>query len=137
MQHPLQNVLVVDDHRDTAEMIAEFLREVGFVSHTANNGLDALRIYDALRPALIITDESLAGTITGSDLVRVLRRKYGPAVGRALFLTGAPEAVSSLPTDVVLEKPMDLETLIAAVRSILGSPPAARESEAAASARPP
>jgi len=128
MQHPLQNVLVVDDHRDTAEMIAEFLREVGFVSHTANNGLDALRIYDALRPALIITDESLAGTITGSDLVRVLRRKYGPAVGRALFLTGAPEAVSSLPTDVVLEKPMDLETLIAAVRSILGEPPAARQS---------
>ena len=128
MQHPLQIVLVVDDHRDTAEMIAEFLREVGFVSHTANNGLDALRIYDALRPALIITDESLAGTITGSDLVRVLRRKYGPAVGRALFLTGAPEAVSSLPTDVVLEKPMDLETLIAAVRSILGEPPAARQS---------
>jgi DNA-binding response OmpR family regulator len=128
MQHPLQNVLVVDDHRDTAEMIAEFLREVGFVSHTANNGLDALRIYDALRPALIITDESLAGTITGSDLVRVLRRKYGPAVGRALFLTGAPDAVSSLPTDVVLEKPVDLETLIAAIRSILGEPPAARQS---------
>ena len=39
-------------------MIAEFLREVGFDSHTANTGLDALRIYDALRPALIITDES-------------------------------------------------------------------------------
>jgi len=116
-------------------MIAEFLREVGFDSHTANTGLDALRIYDALRPALIITDESLAGTIAGSELVRVLRRKYGPAVGRALFLTGAPETVSSLPTDVVLEKPVDLETLIAAVRSILGGPPAARESGAAASAR--
>ncbi len=116
-------------------MIAEFLREVGFDSHTANTGLDALRIYDALRPALIITDESLAGTIAGSELVRVLRRKYGPAVGRALFLTGAPDTVSSLPTDVVLEKPVDLETLIAAVRSILGGPPAARESGAAASAR--
>src|SRR2546422_7122343 len=124
MQHPLQNVLVVDDHRDTAEMIAEFLREVGFVSHTANNGLDALRIYDALRPALIITDESLAGTITGSDLVRVLRRKYGPAVGRALFLTGAPEAVSSLPPEAVLEESMDLETPIAAGPSILREPPA-------------
>ena len=128
MQHPLQSVLVVDDHGETAKMIAEFLREVGFDSHTANTGLDALRIYDALRPALIITDESLAGTITGSDLVRVLRRKYGPTVGRALFLTGAPDMVRSLPTDVVLEKPVDLETLIAAVQSILGKPPAARES---------
>ena len=135
MHHSSQIVLVVDDHRDTAAMIAEFLREVGFDSHTATSGLDALRIYDAVRPALIITDESLAGTIAGSELVRVLRRKYGPAVGRALFLTGAPETVSSLPTDVVLEKPVDLETLIAAVRSILGGPPAARESGAAASAR--
>ena len=120
--------MVVDDHRDTAEMIAEFLREVGFDSHTANSGLDALRIYDTLRPTLIMTDESLAGTITGSDLVRVLRRRYGPAVGRALFLTGAPDTVSALPTDVVLEKPIDLDTLVAAVQSILGKPPAARES---------
>jgi len=128
MHHSSQIVLVVDDHRDTAAMIAEFLREVGFDSHTATSGLDALRIYDAVRPALIITDESLAGTITGSDLVRVLRRKHGPAVGRVLFLTGAPDTVTALPTDVVLEKPVDLETLIASVRSILGNPPAARES---------
>src|SRR5947207_15761201 len=110
MQHPLQIVLVVDDHRDTAEMIAEFLREVGFDSHTANTGLDALRIYDALRPALIITDESLAGTIAGAALVRVLRRKYGPAAGRALFLTGAPDTVIALPTDVVVERPVALGT---------------------------
>src|SRR5438876_4121767 len=109
MQHPLQIVLVVDDHRDTAEMIAEFLREVGFVSHTANNGLDALRIYDALRPALIITDESLAGTITGSDLVPVLRRKYGPAAGPPSFLPGAPGPVGSLPPDVVWERRMTRE----------------------------
>src|SRR5437763_15683580 len=128
MQDPAQVVLVVDDHRETAEMIAEFLREVGFDSHSATNGLDALRIYDALRPALIITDESLAGSITGSDVVRVLRRKYGSSVGPVLFLTGAPETVSARPTDVVLEKPVDLETLIATVRSILGKPPPARES---------
>jgi DNA-binding response OmpR family regulator len=128
MQQSTQIVLVVDDHADTAGMIAEFLREVGFDSRTAGTGLDALRMYDGLRPALVITDESLIGTMTGSDLVRVLRRKYGPAVGRALFLTGAPDNVRALPTDVVLEKPVDLDTLLAAIRSILGEPPAARES---------
>jgi DNA-binding response OmpR family regulator len=128
MQHPVQIVLVVDDHTDTAEMLAEFLREVGFDSRTAGTGLDALRMYDAVRPALVITDESLTGTMTGSDLVRVLRRKYGAAVGRALFLTGIPDDVIALPTDVVLEKPVDLDTLLAAIRSILGEPPAAQQS---------
>ena len=122
MQHSANVVLVVDDHADTATVISEMLEIAGFVPYTANGGLDALRVYDAVRPTLVITDESLAGSITGSDLMRVLRRKYGGAVGRTLFLTGAPEQVRCLATDIVLEKPVDLETLIAAVRSLIGAP---------------
>jgi len=92
----------------------------GFVAHTAGTGLEALRQYDALRPSLVMTDETLAGDITGSELVQILRRKYGPAVGPALFLTGSPGEVKCLPTDVILEKPFGFAKLIAAVRSVLG-----------------
>ena len=127
MQGSRQVVLVVDDRQDTADVISELLEMDGFVTRTAYSGLDALRLYDALKPALVITDESLTGSVTGSDLLRTLRRKYGQkAVGRALFLTGLPELVSALPTDLVLEKPVGCETLLAAVHTLLGSP-AARE----------
>jgi DNA-binding response OmpR family regulator len=127
MQHAVHTVLVVDDHQDTAEMLAEFLGEAGFHAQIATSALEALRVYETLRPALVITDEGL-GTMTGSDLLRVLRRKYGAAVGRALFLTGDPDAVTALPGDVVLEKPIGLDALIAAIYSILGQPPAAQNS---------
>jgi DNA-binding response OmpR family regulator len=114
-----QLVLVVDDHRETAELISEVLQDAGFAALTAHSGLDALRIYEAHRPSLVVTDQSLVGGITGSDLLRALRRKYGPAVGRAVFLTGAPETVEGLPTDVVIEKPVSLDTLRTAVRTVL------------------
>lgn len=127
MQAAGQVVLVVDDHRDTADVVSEVLEIDGFVVHTAYSALDALRFYDALKPWLVITDESLTGSVTGSDLLRTLRRKYGEeAVGRALFLTGAPEQVTALPTDLVLEKPVGCDTLLAAVHTLLG-PPAARK----------
>jgi DNA-binding response OmpR family regulator len=127
MQRSGQIILVVDDYRDTADLISEVLELDGFVARTAYTSLDAVRLYDALKPALVITDESLSGTVTGSDLLRTLRRKYGPeVVGRALFLTGLPKQVSALPTDLVLEKPIGCETLLAAVHTLLG-PTAARE----------
>jgi len=122
-----QLVLIVDDHREAAELIAEFLRECGFAALTASTGLDALRLYDTQRPSLVITDQGLRDGISGSDLLRTLRRKYGPAVGRALFLTGSPELVDCGDGDMVLEKPVGLDELLAAVRAALEGLPAARQ----------
>jgi DNA-binding response OmpR family regulator len=127
MAAPGKSILVVDDYKDTAELIAEMLRMEGFTPCAAGNVLEAVKLYEQVRPALVITDEYLGGSTTGSDLLRVLRRKYGDAVGRALVITGLPEEVTVLPTDVVLEKPLDLDRLVAVVRGLLGEPPAARE----------
>jgi CheY-like chemotaxis protein len=112
-------ILVVDDHRETAELISEMLRLEGLTCFTATSELQALKLYERVRPGLVITDEYLAGSTTGSDLLRVLRRKYGTAVGRALILTGSPQDVPPS-SDVVLEKPFDLSYLVAAVRQLLG-----------------
>jgi DNA-binding response OmpR family regulator len=127
MQSPQQIVLVVDDHRETADVIAEILREGGIAALAAYSGLDALRLYDAHRPAVVITDQSLQDGVTGSDLLRALRRKYGAAVGRAVFLTGAPENVDCPESDLLLEKPISIETLLTTVRALLDRSPAARE----------
>ncbi|TME44826.1 MAG: response regulator [Chloroflexi bacterium] len=124
-----QVILVVDDHNDTAELIAEMLRMEGFTSFATASVLEAVNLYERIRPALVITDEYLAGSTMGSDLLRVLRRKYGDAVGRALIITGLPDEVSVLSTDVVLEKPLDLDRLVAVVRALLGGPPAARQAQ--------
>ena len=129
MTAPGQAILVVDEHKETAEVISEMLGMEGFTCLAATSELEALNLYEQSRPTLVITDEHLAGSITGSDLLRVLRRKYGEAVGRALVITGLPEDVAVLSNDVVLEKPLDLRKLVAVVREMLGEPPTAREAD--------
>lgn len=122
-----REILVVDDHNETAELISVMLRMEGYTCFAAATELQALKLYDEVRPALVITDEYLAGSTTGSDLLRVLRRKYGRNVGRALVITGLPGDVRVLSTDVVIEKPFDLCKLVDVVRWILGEPPKVQE----------
>ena len=45
------HVLIVDDNEDAAEMLAAALQARGFVTHTAHDGLQALDILSAVRPA--------------------------------------------------------------------------------------
>src|SRR5437016_8099421 len=54
-----QVILVVDDHNDTAELIAEMLRMEGFTSFATASVLEAVNLYERSRPALVITDSIL------------------------------------------------------------------------------
>ena len=105
-------VLIVDDDADLLDVIAEVLQTLGRVCvHTARSGLEALRVYDAVDPALVILDEGLAD-MGGSELLRRLRRHNSHASRPALFVTGARSSVSCLPGDVILEKPVELRRLL-------------------------
>src|SRR5436190_871334 len=53
----VDTILLVDDHRDAREAMAELLRQEGFAVALAANGREALAIlYTGLRPCLIIMD---------------------------------------------------------------------------------
>jgi DNA-binding response OmpR family regulator len=111
-------VLLVDDDADSAEVVAELLGTRGITAHAALTGASALKLYEELRPALVIADQKLPD-IEGSVLVAKLREKFGAAVGPALFMTGLKSSVKSLPTDIVLEKPVDFDTLLSVVEKLL------------------
>jgi hypothetical protein len=50
-------------------------RMEGFTSFATASVLEAVKLYEQIRPTLVISDEYLAGSTTGSDLLRVLRHK--------------------------------------------------------------
>lgn len=111
-------VLVVDDDEEVANSVAEVLESQGIPASTARSWLQALQLFDSIRPSLLIVDHGLPG-MSGDSLVRLLREKFTGAVGPVLFLTGSPSAVHALPPDIVLEKPAELDVLVATVRSLL------------------
>ena len=112
-------ILIIDDNQDLLDVHAEVLLTLGSVRvHKARSGLEALRLYDAVDPALVILDEGLAD-MRGSELLRRLRQDHSRARRPALFVTGAGSSVQCLPGDVVLEKPVDMQRLLDVVQVLV------------------
>lgn len=82
-------VVVVDDHRIFAELLAETLGQAGLeVLGTVTTAAEAVRLVGAVRPAVVVLDQNLPdadGTATVHELKRV-----APGV-RVLMLTSAVE----------------------------------------------
>lgn len=72
--HERRFVLVVDDNRDAADSLAEWLRHTGHHVEVAYSGLSALASVRALQPDVVICDLGLP-EITGYDFALAVRRE--------------------------------------------------------------
>jgi CheY-like chemotaxis protein len=114
------HVLVVDDDPDVRWITAEEFREIGCTVAEADSGRIALAMLERDEPCdLMVVDLMMPG-LSGADTVRLARRTR-PAL-KALFINGYADRScfeGELDNDVVLKKPFELETLVAAVRTAL------------------
>ncbi|WP_326535271.1 hybrid sensor histidine kinase/response regulator [Pseudorhodoferax sp.] len=108
--------LVVDDNRDAADSLAEFLQALGLDTGVAYSGAQALELLPSLRPDLAILDIGMPG-MDGYELARRLRQL--PEGGRTLLvaLTGwgqqrDREATAAAGFDHHLVKPLDPDALL-------------------------
>ncbi len=65
-------ILVIDDNLVVRHVLARTLARAGYAVTTAENGRDAMTLFDRLRPALIITDLFMPEA-DGFDTIRGLR----------------------------------------------------------------
>ncbi|KQP18746.1 ATP-binding protein [Pseudorhodoferax sp. Leaf265] len=111
--------LVVDDNRDAADSLAEFLQAIGMATAVAYSGDQALDLLPGLRPDLAILDIGMPG-MDGYELARRLRRHPAGRDALLVALTGwgqerDREATAQAGFDHHLVKPLDPEQLIALV----------------------
>ncbi|MDI3316097.1 MAG: response regulator transcription factor [Bacillota bacterium] len=130
---PGTRVLVVEDERKLAEMIADFLRAQGYACETAADGLTALDRFASGRaePDFVILDLMLPG-LDGLEVCRRIRSRSRVPI---LILTARGEEADrllglELGADDYMVKPFSLRELAARVRAIL------RRSRGEASASP-
>lgn len=81
--HAGMRVLVVDDNRDAAEMVATVLEMEGHETRAVNDGAQALDCVEQYRPHVVVLDIGLPG-IDGYEVARRLRRL--PAAREALLI---------------------------------------------------
>jgi CheY-like chemotaxis protein len=112
----MANVLVVDDHPDVAETLAEVLRLTGHDARPFLSGPDALAALAGFRPDACVLDLRMPG-MDGFELAGRLRAALGPGA-TLVALSGELGAVGdgrAWVFDRVFAKPPDLGRLLDAL----------------------
>jgi class 3 adenylate cyclase len=116
-------ILVVDDQRANAEMIAGVLQARGYEVLTALNGESALELVAANEPDLLVCDILMPG-MSGYELCQRLRADPATTLLPVILVTSLDpqsERVTGIKAgaDDFLSKPVNWEELFARVKSLL------------------
>ena len=107
-------VLVVDDHEDTADLHAAILEEAGAIAYRATSLLDALTYVAQRAVSLLVSDIAMPGG-TGVDLIRLVRQRNNgvPAIAvTANLLPSTSELLFLSGFDAVIYKPVEPSLLV-------------------------
>jgi DNA-binding NtrC family response regulator len=121
---PAPLILIIEDDSHIGGLVSEVLREAGYRTHLLPDA-NAARSPEvhALRPAAVISDLVVEGVGPPAEVASQLGRIF-PGVPVTL-MTGVPpnrRLQLGVHHGLVLEKPFDLEALLAAVASMVGQP---------------
>ncbi|HEY7172486.1 MAG TPA: response regulator transcription factor [Vicinamibacterales bacterium] len=116
-------VLVVEDDRDIADLVARYLTKAGFEVETLASGRDALTALTRRPPDLLVLDLMLPH-VSGLEICRAARADPATAALPIIMLTARaeePDRISGLElgADDYLGKPFSPNELVARVRALL------------------
>jgi len=115
-----ERILVVDDEDSILQLVAYNLRRAGFDVITAGNGEDALRIFRAEGPDMVVLDVMLPG-VDGFEVCKEMRRESDKPI---LMLTARGEEIDrvigfEIGADDYVAKPFSPRELVGRVKAIL------------------
>ncbi len=119
----MKKILVVEDERDLADLLAFNLQKEGYQSQAAYSGTDGLKMAMQELPDLIILDQMLPGMM-GTEICSHLRREPRCSSIPVLMLTARGEEIDrvvgfEVGVDDYMVKPFSMRELLLRVRAIL------------------
>jgi DNA-binding response OmpR family regulator len=113
-------VLIVEDDRGIATLVAKNLEAAGLQGHVVHDGDAALAAFERLHPALVVLDLTLPG-IGGLELARRFRRDGDVPILMLTARTGESDKLLGFEVgaDDYLTKPFSTLELVARVRALL------------------
>jgi CheY-like chemotaxis protein len=121
----LKRILVIDDEPTICELVADTLRDSGYIADTAPNGADALERMRRHVPQAIVLDLMMP-RLNATGFVERLRLNPRFAAIPILVITAsyaAHEAAERLGAHACLTKPFELDELVDVVGQMLDEPP--------------
>jgi DNA-binding response OmpR family regulator len=117
-------ILIIEDDVHIGGLVVQVLREAGYAPEVVRDVEAArARARDGLRPAAMLSDLMIAGSAGPGRLRHEIQGLF-PGVPLTL-MTGVPpkrRALLGVEDDQILEKPFELEALLAAVSAMVPRP---------------
>lgn len=116
-----RRVLVVDDNRDAAEMVATVLEMEGHQSKAVNDGMQALACVEDFLPEVVVLDIGLPG-IDGYEVAKRLRKMPETRKSLLIALTGYGQSADQdrarqAGFDHHLVKPTDMDVVVKLIQN--------------------
>ena len=123
-------ILVVDDNEQIVDILSQYIKKEGWPMLAAKTGEEALSLFDAAEPSLILLDIMLPG-MDGLEVCRRIRRMSSVPI---LMITARDEDADrilglDIGADDYIVKPFSPGEVMARIRAVLRRIPAAEEKE--------
>jgi len=117
-------VLLVEDEDSFVEALTVGLAREGFIVHAAKDGVQALELFDAVNPDLVLLDVMLP-RLSGIDVCRQLRQRSNVPIIMVTAKGAEIDTVVGLEVgaDDYVTKPYRLRELVARMRAVLRRAP--------------
>jgi two-component system, OmpR family, response regulator RegX3 len=116
----MTRVLVVEDEETYREVLDFYLRREGFDVYLAPDGTEGIKMFDSVRPDLVLLDLMLPG-VSGTEVCKYIRTKANTPI---IMLTAKDTEIDKvvgleLGADDYITKPYSKSELIARMRAVL------------------
>ena len=124
MAEPLPTVLVVEDEESFVDALVVGLKREGFLVKVARDGVEAVDLFDAVRPDLVLLDVMLP-KMSGIDVCREIRSRSRVPIIMVTAKASEIDTVVGLEVgaDDYVSKPYRLRELVARMRAVLRRAP--------------
>ena len=115
----MTDILIVEDNKELANLLCDFLRMENYTVSVADTGEKALSLYEKYGARLIVLDIMLPG-IDGFGVCKKIREESDTPILIVSAKTGKEDKLSGLTlgADDYIEKPYDIDIMLAKIKGI-------------------
>ena len=113
------DILIVEDDKDIATLLADFLKDKGYIVTIANDGIKAVSLFEKYGARLVILDIMLPGK-DGFVILNKIRRESNTPVIIVSAKDAKEDKLNGIlnGADDYIEKPYDIDILLAKIDGI-------------------
>lgn len=115
----MTDILIVEDHKELASLLCDFLRAEDYTVSIAETGEKALQLYEKYGARLVVLDIMLPG-MDGFAVCRKIREESNTPILIVSAKTGKEDKLNGLVlgADDYIEKPYDIDIMLAKIAGI-------------------